>query len=1005
MNKHDQILTFYQEISRERELPALLRSVLRIILENTPADHVYLLSKLPRGYALWGKQKQAEAAQLWLPARALQEGELPLEVFERMEYQEQVLQITPAQMATHFEEESYFKERHPEAAVCIPLWEHGQLLGYLYAEVWAQWGSFSEHDLSLLSALAPQISLRLQQLSEEIAPAAQPQQIALPSSDSAESTQLEQLHQIGKLIANSPGISEMTEVVYEQLRPLMDVYAFDIGIYNPDNHLLEFPGTIEDGHRLEFNTIDVESEQSLAALCFRYQQEVFLQDVFAEYENYFPGKRPTPKVGEAVINSLLYMPISLPNKPLGVLTVQSQQRKAYSPQQLTVLRNILPYLAIALNALSLKRDYQIEQQAFQQQRDAQRQEIDHAYETVKRLAEIGQDITSNLSVGEIIETVYENINGLLDAPYFSIGIYNSKYNRLEMPAAIEQGQRMPAFHYDLQDEEKLSVRCLRYLQEIVILDLEQEAPERWQRLEQESGHPRSLVYLPLIGKEGGLGVITVQSPNKQAYSAQDLNVLRNLAVYAGIALDNALVYEGMEELIAERTAEVVSQKEELEASRDQIEQTYRNIKLLSEVGFQITTSFSCEDIIGTMYQQIHNLMDATAFGIGIYEEQKQHIAFRGGMERGHPLPEFVHDLKDDDRLSVWCFKNKQEVFILDYDKDYKRYLQQHVAPKAGMRMESVIYLPLEAKGKVIGVITVQSENSQAYTPNHISLLRNLAIYAAIALDNAQTYATLQRQHHEIQHNSQKVNASIKYAKRIQTALLPNRAHIDTLLPDSFVFFKPRDIVSGDFFWFAELRGKLFVAAVDCTGHGVPGAFMSVIGNSLLNEVVNVRGIEDPSEVLDYLHAHVASRLNQHDNEVRDGMDISLCVIDRTNKQLQYAGAKSPLIRICGGELQEIKGDRLAIGGLPPKQQQGSYTTHTFSLQEDATYYIFSDGYQDQFGGPEGRKFLYKRFKELLLEISPLPMEQQRKQLRRKLNDWMQKEPMQTDDILVIGFRA
>ncbi len=256
---------------------------------------------------------------------------------------------------------------------------------------------------------------------------------------------------------------------------------------------------------------------------------------------------------------------------------------------------------------------------------------------------------------------------------------------------------------------------------------------------------------------------------------------------------------------------------------------------------------------------------------------------------------------------------------------------------------------------------------------------------------------------ELTEKNYKITSSINYAKRIQQAVLPPKAEVTSQLPDAMVLFKPRDIVSGDFYWFAQIGAqpaKTVLAAVDCTGHGVPGAFMSMVGNAYLNQIIRLQGILSPEKILDELHLHIRKDLKQQETHNRDGMDLALVVIDHEGKKIEFAGAKNPLVYIQEGTLHEIKGDKFPVGGYAHAKEQ-SFAKHVIDTSKPTTFYVYSDGYQDQFGGPKGRKFMSRRLKNLLLEIHPLPMKEQKQVLENHLQEWMG-EQNQVDDILVIG---
>jgi serine phosphatase RsbU (regulator of sigma subunit) len=251
---------------------------------------------------------------------------------------------------------------------------------------------------------------------------------------------------------------------------------------------------------------------------------------------------------------------------------------------------------------------------------------------------------------------------------------------------------------------------------------------------------------------------------------------------------------------------------------------------------------------------------------------------------------------------------------------------------------------------------------------------------------------------------QEIKDSILYAKKIQDAILPLKEEIREEFPDSFVLFKPKHVVSGDFYWMNTKDDKVYIAAVDCTGHGVPGAFMSMIGSSLLNEIILKKGDHNPGTVLTLLHRAIRKSLKQHRStyESKDGMDLALMVIDKKAGTLQYAGAKRPLYFFRNGLFAEIKADKQSIGGLETEKDY-QFTKHDIKLSEGDTFYLFTDGYVDQFGGEKGKKYSSGRFRKILSEMQHLPLDDQGRMLNKTLSSW-KKGVEQVDDILVMGIR-
>ncbi len=255
----------------------------------------------------------------------------------------------------------------------------------------------------------------------------------------------------------------------------------------------------------------------------------------------------------------------------------------------------------------------------------------------------------------------------------------------------------------------------------------------------------------------------------------------------------------------------------------------------------------------------------------------------------------------------------------------------------------------------------------------------------------------------IEEKNKDITDSINYAKRIQEAILPEQAHLEKLFADSFILFKPKDIVSGDFYWFTELENKKIIVAADCTGHGVPGALMSMIGANILSKLILEKGITQPAHILNELNEEVRTALKQREtaSETRDGMDISILCI--TGNEVQYAGAHRPLyiIRNESNELTELKADKFSIGGI--QEEKRTFTNHMLTLQKNDLVYLSSDGYADQFGGESGKKLMTKNFKEMLITMRAEPMREQKKTLENSIESWKGIRE-QVDDILVIGIR-
>ena len=263
---------------------------------------------------------------------------------------------------------------------------------------------------------------------------------------------------------------------------------------------------------------------------------------------------------------------------------------------------------------------------------------------------------------------------------------------------------------------------------------------------------------------------------------------------------------------------------------------------------------------------------------------------------------------------------------------------------------------------------------------------------------------LEKHRDQLAEQQKHIMDSINYAKRLQNAILPTHDYIKDLFPDYFIVFHPKDVVSGDFYWFNLLNGKRYFSAIDCTGHGVPGAIVSMVGHNWLDYAVKDLKLERPVDILEALNVGVTSTFKETDEDgaVKDGMDIALCCVDYNTMKLEFAGAYNPALIVRNGELIQLKGDKCPIGAFSRRATVG-YTHQEIDIQKGDMVYVFSDGYADQFGGDDGRKFLIANFKKLLIEVHALPAEQQKERLDQTIFDWMKYES-QIDDILVVGIR-
>lgn len=370
----------------------------------------------------------------------------------------------------------------------------------------------------------------------------------------------------------------------------------------------------------------------------------------------------------------------------------------------------------------------------------------------------------------------------------------------------------------------------------------------------------------------------------------------------------------------------------------------------------------------------------------------------------------MYELHIKMRDSILSEKNKKEVIRQEFKYKYNKQITSDSIKAA------------EAKKVANARITMQKAQLEKEKTRRYALYGGLALlvlfggfmYNRFRITNKQKKiiqkqkAEVELQRHEaelqreiVEEKNKEITDSITYAKRIQSAILPPKKLVRQYLPQSFILYKPKDIVAGDFYWMEQVEDTILFAAADCTGHGVPGAMVSVVCNNGLNRSVREYGLLDPGKILDKTREIVISEFEKSEEEVKDGMDISLCLLDLKKKSLKWAGANNPLWIIRDGEILEIKPDKQPIGVVDDPQP---FTTHLINLQEQDSIYVFTDGFQDQFGGEKGKKFKPANFKKLLLSIFSESMEEQRQIIDDTFENW-KGDIEQLDDVCLISVKV
>lgn len=571
----------------------------------------------------------------------------------------------------------------------------------------------------------------------------------------------------------------------------------------------------------------------------------------------------------------------------------------------------------------------------------QKNELNRSYDNIKLLSEIGKKITSTLELNELGRVVYKELNFLLDAEIFSIGIFNASTKTIEYISSIEKGNDFEIPPVLIDEANCFSSQCLKKGKEYIINDVSVWNKNQSIELANIVGNDKSqaLVYIPILNSQGTTqGVFTVQSSRKNAYSNYHINLLRNLSVYINIAIENA-----------------------------------RAFKVLNEARTEL--------------EKLSLVASRTDNGVVICDEKGNIEWLNDGFSRlyGYNLEEFINTF---DRNILKASNSSKISKILKECFETKR---------------TVVY---ESKAN-----TKDGKDMWVQTTLTPILDLNKNIHKLIAIDTDITELKIAeeqilRQKNEIEAKNKDITDSINYARRIQKATLATKTQLEETFSDNFVFFRPKDIVSGDFYWMSKNEnGKVFMAIADCTGHGVPGAILSVIGTALLDEIIIQQKIENPAEALEKMRKEIIRLLNPDgaEEETNDGIDIVLCAIDfggADNKiKMEFACAKNPLVLIRNGELKEFTPDYFCVG--KDQNYEKPFNLHRIEVEKGDKIYIYSDGYADQFGGEKGKKFKAKNLQELLLSTSNLSMSEQHSVLVDAHERW-KGDYAQVDDVCVVG---
>ncbi|MCK6640554.1 MAG: PAS domain S-box protein [Bacteroidia bacterium] len=419
------------------------------------------------------------------------------------------------------------------------------------------------------------------------------------------------------------------------------------------------------------------------------------------------------------------------------------------------------------------------------------------------------------------------------------------------------------------------------------------------------------------------------------------------------------------------------------------------LETLNMAKHELLNSHSIEDIARNVLGRLATRINyVRRVSLAIFNTRIQEVALHYVLRDNSASPGVLH-------FPISAFRNynqlKSNKIVHVNDLTTEKDLSESDREQLENGIKSYLMVPVYSGGQLLGSVNIGAGEVNCISDEDIDMVREVTDAIAIAIQQQQYLEIIEQKNKDIQ-------SSILYARRIQEAILPPVSMLKDQFGDIFVLYKPKDVLSGDFFWAETRENFTYLAVVDSTGHGVPGALLSLMGHNLLNQAVHERNLVRPSAILDYLNAGIQHTLNQYKTagELRDGMDIVLCVFDHHTNKMQFAAAINPVYVIRDGMLIQSKGNRFSIGSYFDNKIR-PFTNQEMELQKGDMLYLFTDGYPDQFGGEDDRKLSHKRFRELLMGIHELEIEAQKRLLEDNLALWMG-DGKQTDDICVIGIR-
>ena len=495
---------------------------------------------------------------------------------------------------------------------------------------------------------------------------------------------------------------------------------------------------------------------------------------------------------------------------------------------------------------------------------------------------------------------------------------------------------------------------------------------------------------------------------KEYKKASDTNGLQK----HGMHMKSLQIKLKMEKVANENKIYKIKNKE-LERRSNDLKKLNSKLETVTHLGQELASQLDFEELLDLISSHINKVMKADILYVGLLDRDKNVISFPFYMQSKKRINREPISMDNESKFSVWCIKNEQDLVINNMDKETHSFII-----KSGLTNKlpaSVMIVLLRVNNQIIGVLGIHSFDRKTFSDDKVSVVKALGAYVSIALMNAQVYKKINNLYSLLEMKNKEVLDSINYSQRLQQAVFPKRKLINKKFKGCFIFYQPRDIISGDFYWMQQVEERLAFALADSTGHGVPGALVSLVCSNALDRSVNELGLANPSLVIDKAREYVIQTFNQSSNEVRDGMDLSFCVFE--GRKVYYSGANSSLSivrrnehisNVCGEveivmrgterSILELKGDKQPVGVY---EKMFPFSQKELELIEGDIIYMFTDGYADQFGGKQGKKLKRIAFKKIVLELANTPIDEQQIGFEKHFQEW-KKDNDQVDDVSIIG---